>query len=232
MKKVINLRNLIPILAFLALSFFSLGCSKTHEPENKETPSNSYQVKFQANPDSFSGEGGYGEITGVLQEIAPDGKLVSETPLSSLEYKISIPDSNIEIIGANRFRIPEDVNSDKFNFEATVISGKAKGHKQKVVVLKGGINFVFKAEPDRFISKGGSGKVKGTMQYTDYYGKVLKEGNLLDCNFGLKNIGETEGIDIDEEHKTFTVAEGGAATFILQASSGYGSPQKIEIKRE
>lgn len=234
MKTITNANKLISIFLFLSMTLLCYSCSKSHEPEQQQpTPKNSYQVKFIAHPDSFSGEGGMGKITGMLQELTPDGKIVSEVPLSSSAYEISIGEtnSNVEIRG-NEFSIPEDKNSKEFGFEVTVIYGKAKGYKQKVRVLRGGINFVFKAEPIRFTSKGGTGKVKGTMQYTDYYGKVVEERNLGDCNFGLKNIGSSEGIDVDEQNKTFTVAAGGIATFTLQASSGYGAPQIIEIKRE
>ena len=72
----------------------------------------------------------------------------------------------------------------------------------------------------------------GTNYVTDFGGNVVKESDLGDCNFGLNVIGNPEGITIDYPANTFTVAEGGTATFYLQANTGFGQPQVLEIKRE
>ena len=72
--------------------------------------------------------------------------------------------------------------------------------------------------------EGRSGKVIGTNYVTDFGGNVVKESDLGDCNFGLNVIGNPEGITIDYLANTITVAEGGTATFYLQANTGFGQP--------
>ncbi|WP_025883665.1 hypothetical protein [Porphyromonas uenonis] len=205
-------------------------------PTPQEPQENTFKAKFTATPNTFSGYGGYGKVHGVLQELSPSGELLHETPLENSEFTLHFEKYSSEIAPCvyrpNEFLVREGIDSKTFKIEAEVISGKGKGCKQTVLIMRGGNRFSFKAEPSQFTSKGGTGKVIGTNYVTDFEGNVVEERDLGDCNFGLNVSGNPEGITVDFDAKTFTVAAGGPATFELQANTGFGQPYLIEIKRE
>ena len=233
MKPITYMRCIASLLALLLLA---TSCSNSEPPTPQEPQENTFQAKFTATPNTFSGYGGYGKVHGVLQELSPSGELLHETPLENSEFTLHFEKYSSEIepcvYRPNEFFVREGINAKTFKIEAEVTSGKGKGCKQTVLIMRGGNRFSFKAEPSQFTSKGGSGKVIGTMYITDFDGNVVDERDLGDCNFGLNVVGNPEGITIDDLAKTFTVAAGGSATFELRAYTGYGQPYLIEIKRE
>ena len=233
MKPITYMRCAASLLALLLLA---TSCSHSVPPTPQEPQENTFKAKFTATPNSFSGDGGYGKVHGVLQELSPSGELLHETPLEDSEFTLRFEKYSSEIepcvYGPNEFFVRGGINAKTFKIEAEVISGKGKGCKQTILIMRGGWRFSFKAEPSQFTSKGGSGKVIGTMYITDFDGNVIHEGNLCDSNFGLNVSGNPEGITVDFDAKTFTVAAGGPATFELRAYTGYGPPYLIEIKRE
>lgn len=234
MKPITYMRCAASLLALLLLA---TSCSNSVPPTPQEPQENTFKAKFTATPNSFSGDGGYGKVHGVLQELSPSGELLHETPLEDSEFTLRFEKYSSEIepcvYGPNEFLVREGIDSKTFKIEAEVISGKGKGCKQTILIMRGGWRFSFKAEPSQFTSKGGTGKVIGTMYITDFDGNVVREGNLCDSNFGLNVSGNPEGITVDFDAKTFTVAAGGPATFELQANTGLGQPPYlIEIKRE
>lgn len=233
MKPITYMRCVASLLALLLLA---TSCSKSVPPTPQEPQENTFKAKFTATPNSFSGFGGYGKVYGVLQELSPSGELLHETPLEDSEFTLHFEkySSDIEpcMYRLNEFFVRDGINAKTFKIEAEVISGKGKGCKQTISIMRGGWRFSFKAEPSQFTSKGGSGKVIGTMYITDFDGNVVKESDLGDTNFGLNVVGNPEGITIDYLAKTFTVAAGGPATFELRAYTGFGQPYLIEIKRE
>lgn len=222
--------------SLLGLLLLATSCSKSVPPTPQEPQENTFKAKFTATPNFFSGYGGYGKVHGVLQELSPSGELLHEAPLGNSEFTLHFEKYSSEIepcaYRPNEFFVREGINAKTFKIEAEVISGKGKGCKQTILIMRGGWRFSFKAEPSQFTSKGGSGKVIGTMYITDFDGNVVKESDLGDCNFGLNVVGNPKGITIDDLEKTFTVAAGGPTTFELQACTGYGQPYLIEIKRE
>ena len=233
MKPITYMRCAASLLALLLLA---TSCSNSVPPTPQEPQENTFKAKFTATPNSFSGDGGYGKVHGVLQELSPSGELLHETPLEDSEFTLRFEKYSSEIepcvYGPNEFFVRGGINAKTFKIEAEVISGKGKGCKQTILIMRGGWRFSFEAEPSQFTSKGGSGKVIGTMYITDFDGNVTHEGNLCDSNFGLNVSGNPEGITVDFDAKTFTVAAGGPATFELRAYTGYGQPYLIEIKRE
>ena len=233
MKPITYMRCAASLLALLLLA---TSCSNSVPPTPQEPQENTSKAKFTATPNSFSGDGGYGKGHGVLHELSPSGELLHETPLEDSEFTLRFEKYSSEIepcvYGPNEFFVRGGINAKTFKIEAEVISGKGKGCKQTILIMRGGWRFSFKAEPSQFTSKGGSGKVIGTMYITDFDGNVIHEGNLCDSNFGLNVSGNPEGITVDFDAKTFTVAAGGPATFELRAYTGYGQPYLIEIKRE
>ena len=233
MKPITYMRCAASLLALLLLA---TSCSHSEPPTPQEPQENTFKAKFTATPSSFSGDGGYGKVYGVLQELSPSGELLHETPLEDSEFTLHFEKYSSEIepcvYGPNEFFVRGGINAKTFKIEAEIISGKGKGCKQTISIMRGGWRFSFKAEPSQFTSKGGTGKVIGTMYITDFDGNVVHEGNLCDSNFGLNVSGNPEGIMIDDLAKTFTVAAGGPATFELRAYTGYGPPYLIEIKRE
>ena len=233
MKPITYMRCAASLLALLLLA---TSCSNSVPPTPQEPQENTFKAKFTATPNSFSGYGGYGKVHGVLQELSPSGELLHETPLENSEFTLHFEKYSSEIAPCvyrpNEFLVREGIDSKTFKIEAEVISGKGKGCKQTILIMRGGWRFSFKAEPSQFTSKGGTGKVIGTMYITDFDGNVVREGNLCDSNFGLNVSGNPEGITVDFDAKTFTVAAGGPATFELQANTGFGQPYLIEIKRE
>lgn len=222
--------------SLLALLLLATSCSHSVPPTPQEPQENTFKAKFTATPNTFSGYGGYGKVHGVLQELSPSGELLHETPLENSEFTLHFEKYSSEIAPCvyrpNEFLVREGIDSKTFKIEAEVISGKGKGCKQTVLIMRGGNRFSFKAEPSQFTSKGGTGKVIGTNYVTDFEGNVVEERDLGDCNFGLNVSGNPEGITVDFDAKTFTVAAGGPATFELQANTGFGQPYLIEIKRE
>lgn len=233
MKPITYMRCAASLLALLLLA---TSCCKSVPPTPQEPQENTFKAKFTATPNSFSGYGGYGKVQGVLQELSPSGELLHETPLENSEFTLHFEKYSSEIAPCvyrpNEFLVREGIYSKTFKIEAEVISGKGKGCKQTISIMRGGQRFSFKAEPSQFTSKGGTGKVIGTMYITDFDGNVVREGSLCDSDFGLNVSGNPEGITIDFDAKTFTVAAGGPATFELQANTGFGQPYLIEIKRE
>ena len=233
MKPITYMRCAASLLALLLLA---TSCSHSVPPTPQEPQENTFKAKFTATPNSFSGDGGYGKVHGVLQELSPSGELLHETPLEDSEFTLRFEKYSSEIepcvYGPNEFFVRGGINAKTFKIEAEVISGKGKGCKQTILIMRGGWRFSFKADPSHFTSKGGSGKVIGTMYITDFDGNVIHEGNLCDSNFGLNVSDNPEGITVDFDAKTFTVAAGGSATFELRAYTGYGPPYLIEIKRE
>lgn len=233
MKPITYMRCAASLLALLLLA---TSCSNSVPPTPQEPQENTFKAKFTATPNSFSGDGGYGKVYGVLQELSPSGELLHETPLENSEFTLHFEKYSSEIAPCvyrpNEFLVREGIDSKTFKIEAEVIRGKGKGCKQTILIMRGGWRFSFKAEPSQFTSKGGTGKVIGTMYITDFDGNVVHEGNLCDSNFGLNVSGNPEGITVDFDAKTFTVAAGGPATFELRAYTGYGQPYLIEIKRE
>ena len=222
--------------SLLALLLLATSCCNSVPPTPQGPQENTFKAKFTATPNTFSGYGGYGKVHGVLQELSPSGELLHETPLEDSEFTLHFEKYSSEIepcvYRPNKFFVQEGINAKTFKIEAEVISGKGKGCRQTISIMRGGQRFSFKAEPSQFTSKGGSGKVIGTMYITDFDGNVVKESDLGDTNFGLNVVGNPEGITIDYLAKTFTVAAGGPATFELQANTGFGQPYLIEIKRE
>ena len=233
MKPITYMRCAASLLALLLLA---TSCSHSVPPTPQEPQENTFKAKFTATPNTFSGYGGYGKVHGVLQELSPSGELLHETPLENSEFTLHFEKYSSEIAPCvyrpNEFLVREGIDSKTFKIEAEVISGKGKGCKQTVLIMRGGNRFSFKAEPSQFTSKGGTGKVIGTNYVTDFEGDVVEERDLGDCNFGLNVSGNPEGITVDFDAKTFTVAAGGPATFELRAYTGYGQPYLIEIKRE
>ncbi len=233
MKPITYMRCAASLLALLLLA---TSCSYSVPPTPQEPQENTFKAKFTATPNTFSGYGGYGKVHGVLQELSPSGELLHETPLENSEFTLHFEKYSSEIAPCvyrpNEFLVREGIDSKTFKIEAEVISGKGKGCKQTVLIMRGGNRFSFKAEPSQFTSKGGTGKVIGTNYVTDFEGNVVEERDLGDCNFGLNVSGNPEGITVDFDAKTFTVAAGGPATFELQANTGFGQPYLIEIKRE
>lgn len=233
MKPITYMRRAASLLALLLLA---TSCSHSVPPTPQEPQENTFKAKFTATPNTFSGYGGYGKVHGVLQELSPSGELLHETPLENSEFTLHFEKYSSEIAPCvyrpNEFLVREGIDSKTFKIEAEVISGKGKGCKQTVLIMRGGNRFSFKAEPSQFTSKGGTGKVIGTNYVTDFEGNVVEERDLGDCNFGLNVSGNPEGITVDFDAKTFTVAAGGPATFELQANTGFGQPYLIEIKRE
>lgn len=233
MKPITYMRCAASLLALLLLA---TSCCNCVPPTPQEPQENTFKAKFTATPNSFSGDGGYGKVYGVLQELSPSGELLHETPLEDSEFTLHFEKYSSEIepcvYGPNEFFVRGGINAKTFKIEAEVISGRGKGCKQTISIMRGGWRFSFKAEPSQFTSKGGTGKVIGTMYITDFDGNVVHEGNLCDSNFGLNVSGNPKGITIDFDAKTFTVAAGGPATFELRAYTGYGPPYLIEIKRE
>lgn len=233
MKPITYMRCAASLLALLLLA---TSCSHSVPPTPQEPQENTFKAKFTATPNTFSGYGGYGKVHGVLQELSPSGELLHETPLENSEFTLHFEKYSSEIAPCvyrpNEFLVREGIDSKTFKIEAEVISGKGKGCKQTVLIMRGGNRFSFKAEPSQFTSKGGTGKVIGTNYVTDFEGNVVDERDLGDCNFGLNVSGNPEGITVDFDAKTFTVAAGGPATFELQANTGFGQPYLIEIKRE
>ena len=233
MKPITYMRCAASLLALLLLA---TSCSHSVPPTPQEPQENTFKAKFTATPNTFSGYGGYGKVHGVLQELSPSGELLHETPLEDSEFTLHFEKYSSEIAPCvyrpNEFLVREGIDSKTFKIEAEVISGKGKGCKQTVLIMRGGNRFSFKAEPSQFTSKGGTGKVIGTNYVTDFEGNVVEERDLGDCNFGLNVSGNPEGITVDFDAKTFTVAAGGPATFELQANTGFGQPYLIEIKRE
>ena len=233
MKPITYMRCIASLLALLLLA---TSRSHSEPPTPQEPQENTSKAKFTATPNTFSGYGGYGKVHGVLQELSPSGELLHETPLENSEFTLHFEKYSSEIepcvYRPNEFFVREGINAKTFKIEAEVTSGKGKGCKQTVLIMRGGNRFSFKAEPSQFTSKGGSGKVIGTMYITDFDGNVVDERDLGDCNFGLNVVGNPEGITIDDLAKTPTVAAGGSATFELRAYTGYGQPYLIEIKRE
>lgn len=233
MKPITYMRCAASLLALLLLA---TSCSHSVPPTPQEPQENTFKAKFTATPNTFSGYGGYGKVHGVLQELSPSGELLHETPLENSEFTLHFEKYSSEIAPCvyrpNEFLVREGIDSKTFKIEAEVISGKGKGCKQTVLIMRGGNRFSFKAEPSQFTSKGGTGKVIGTNYVTDFEGDVVEERDLGDCNFGLNVSGNPEGITVDFDAKTFTVAAGGPATFELQANTGFGQPYLIEIKRE
>ena len=233
MKPITYMRCAASLLALLLLA---TSCSHSVPPTPQEPQENTFKAKFTATPNTFSGYGGYGKVHGVLQELSPSGELLHETPLENSEFTLHFEKYSSEIAPCvyrpNEFLVREGIDSKTFKIEAEVISGKGKGCKQTVLIMRGGNRFSFKAEPSQFTSKGGTGKVIGTNYVTDFEGNVVEERDLGDCNFGLNVSGNPEGITVDFDAKTFTVAAGGPATFELQANTGFGQPYLIEIKRE
>ena len=233
MKPITYMRCAASLLALLLLA---TSCSNSVPPTPQEPQENTFKAKFTATPNTFSGYGGYGKVHGVLQELSPSGELLHETPLENSEFTLHFEKYSSEIAPCvyrpNEFLVREGIDSKTFKIEAEVISGKGKGCKQTVLIMRGGNRFSFKAEPSQFTSKGGTGKVIGTNYVTDFEGNVVDERDLGDCNFGLNVSGNPEGITVDFDAKTFTVAAGGPATFELQANTGFGQPYLIEIKRE
>lgn len=224
------------VASLLALLLLATSCSNSVPPTPQEPQENTFKAKFTATPNSFSGYGGYGKVHGVLQELSPSGELLYETPLGNSEFTLHFEKYSSEIepcvYRPNEFLVKWGIDSKTFKVEAEVTSGKGKGCKQTVLIMRGGNRFSFKAEPSQFTSKGGTGKVIGTMYITDFDGNVVDERDLGDCNFGLNVSGNPKDITIDYLEKTFTVAAGGPATFELRAYTGYGQPYLIEIKRE
>lgn len=233
MKPITYMRCAASLLALLLLA---TSCSHSVPPTPQEPQENTFKAKFTATPNTFSGYGGYGKVHGVLQELSPSGELLHETPLENSEFTLYFEKYSSEIAPCvyrpNEFLVRGGIDSKTFKIEAEVISGKGKGCKQTVLIMRGGNRFSFKAEPSQFTSKGGTGKVIGTNYVTDFEGNVVEERDLGDCNFGLNVSGNPEGITVDFDAKTFTVAAGGPATFELQANTGFGQPYLIEIKRE
>lgn len=233
MKPITYMRCAASLLALLLLA---TSCSHSVPPTPQEPQENTFKAKFTATPNTFSGYGGYGKVHGVLQELSPSGELLHETPLENSEFTLHFEKYSSEIAPCvyrpNEFLVRGGIDSKTFKIEAEVISGKGKGCKQTVLIMRGGNRFSFKAEPSQFTSKGGTGKVIGTNYVTDFEGNVVEERDLGDCNFGLNVSGNPEGITVDFDAKTFTVAAGGPATFELQANTGFGQPYLIEIKRE
>ena len=233
MKPITYMRCAASLLALLLLA---TSCSHSVPPTPQEPQENTFKAKFTATPNTFSGYGGYGKVHGVLQELSPSGELLHETPLENSEFTLHFEKYSSEIAPCvyrpNEFLVREGIDSKTFKIEAEVISGKGKGCKQTVLIMRGGNRFSFKAEPSQFTSKGGTGKVIGTNYVTDFEGNVVEERDLGDCNFGLNVSGNPEDITVDFDAKTFTVAAGGPATFELQANTGFGQPYLIEIKRE
>lgn len=240
MKYFINMRNVVSLIVLMALVTSCCNCVLPTPPKKQDTTEvvqkNTFQVKFSASPNSFSGYGGYGKVHGVLQELSPSGELLHETPLKDSEFTLHFERYPTGIgpceYGLNKFFVQEGINAETFKVEAEVISGKCKGCKQTIPIMRGGERFSFKAEPNTFTSKGGSGKVLGTVYITDFDGNVIEERDLGDPNFGLNVIDSPEGITIDYINKTFSIAEGGSATFKLQAVTVDSKPHILEIKRE
>lgn len=233
MKPITYMRCAASLLALLLLA---TSCSHSVPPTPQEPQENTFKAKFTATPNTFSGYGGYGKVHGMLQELSPSGELLHETPLENSEFTLHFEKYSSEIAPCvyrpNEFLVREGIDAKTFKIEAEVTSGKGKGCRQTISIMRGGQRFSFKAEPSQFTSKGGTGKVIGTNYVTDFEGNVVEERDLGDCNFGLNVSGNPEGITVDFDAKTFTVAAGGPATFELQANTGFGQPYLIEIKRE
>ena len=85
MKPITYMRCAASLLALLLLA---TSCSHSVPPTPQEPQENTLKAKFTATPNSFSGDGGYGKVHGVLQELSPSGELLHETPLEDSEFTL------------------------------------------------------------------------------------------------------------------------------------------------
>ena len=135
--------------SLLALLLLATSCCKSVPPTPQEPQENTFQAKFTATPNSFSGFGGYGKVHGVLQELSSSGELLHETPLENSEFVLHFEKYSSEIeprgYGPNEFFVRDGINAKTFKIEAEVISGKGKGCKQTILIMRGGWRFSFKA---------------------------------------------------------------------------------------
>lgn len=95
---------------------------------------------------------------------------------------------------------------------------------------------LFQAEPSSVSAAGGEGRIIGTLQALSQDGKIESEKPLKPKEYTLKLIaGNKEQITLDEIGKTFSIVQGDAATFELEAfvtsGAAKGQKQKITIMR-
>lgn len=241
MKRITDINNTLYLVIVLIVAIASFSsCKNQEEPQKKE---NTFQAKFTATPNSFSGLGGVSEISGVLQEITPEGEIVSETPLKPNEFELALrgyyADIRLDRYNSKNVIVDRSDRSHKFMIEAIVTNGKGKGCKEELYIKRGGSDFSFRAEPSRVPQTGGNGKVLGVWHLTDYDGKILESHDLLTTDFDLKYLGaglsspgETEGVTIDSYAKTFTIEAGEETSIKLKAIAWNGKGYVVEIKRE
>lgn len=115
------MKKILSALLLIALAV-SCDCSEPDTPATK----NLFKVEFTATPSTFSAEGGTGYIKGVLQELAPDGTIVSERKLTNGDYTLSIKEGDVDAITLDNteksFVVKAGDGAASFIFEATLLS--------------------------------------------------------------------------------------------------------------
>ena len=94
MRTIAFIRNAASLLALLILV---TSCSNSEPPTPQKRQENTFNAKFTAIPNAFSGFGGYGKVHGVLQELSPSGELLQETPLEDSEFTLHFEKYSREI---------------------------------------------------------------------------------------------------------------------------------------
>ncbi len=221
------------IFSLLAVALLAVACNK---PEPTPPVENSFKTMFKATPAEFSAQGGKGAVEGILQEISPDGKVISEKPMAKGDFTLALKSGDalqISIDNETKTFVVKQGETATFELEATTTADKAKDSKQTLTIVRGGkISYSFTATPDRFTAMGGKGTIAGACIITDASGKVVSEKPLSLNDFTLSLKGNAKGISVDDASKSFEVAPGNAATFELLASCQGSEAQELRIERE
>ena len=83
------MKRILPLLMCFAL-IVSCNPKEPNDPTNQST----FKATFTATPNTFAGEGGTGHVEGILEEIAPDGSVLSKKQLTSDDFTISLKEGN------------------------------------------------------------------------------------------------------------------------------------------
>lgn len=189
---------------------------------------------FSTEPATFTSAGGKGKVIGKCKITDDKGALIEEKELGIEAFTITQPNASEGLVIHNTTKEFEVSRGNAATFE---IEASCEGSDPQKLVVKreGKLQFIYKAEPNSFSYKGGSGKVTGTCQATDAAGNVVEETAVKKGDFSLALMrGDASGISIDSKHKNFNVLEGEQeATFILVAVTHFDdSGQEITLYRE
>lgn len=189
---------------------------------------------FSTEPATFTSAGGKGKVIGKCQITDDKGTLIEEKELEIEDFTITQPNASEGLVIHNttkEFEVSRG-NATTFEIEASCIGSTP----QKLVIKREGkLLFAFKAEPNSFSYKGGSGKVSGTCKATDVDGNVVEETALKNGDFSLAlKRGDASGISIDSKYKNFNVREGEQEeNFVLEATALFdNSLHELTIHRE